>query len=204
MDWIKCVNEDFCCNFSEIRNKEGNFQAILDTVPHVFHHPTRDLSVHYFQNESSAIDTLAAFDVPILEVPDNDDVLWTFPDVTYLYLYLFFRILCLMYSNCLQKLEFHGHNIVSGDDDSSTDSNEDSRVSVPFSTIGNVYGRTEHQIFAKTKIVLPQGACGGPVMVSNEDRNVFAGLVEGIVPENHPNEDIRGLAVFLESSKIFQ
>lgn len=43
--------------------------------------------------------------------------------------------------------------------------------------------------------------CGGPVVGS---RGSICGMVEGIVPEDHPQESLRGKAVIIDSVDILQ
>lgn len=82
----------------------------------------------------------------------------------------------------------------------------DDRKVIPRLSKGGVIGKTSHQIFAKTNPVLVDGMCGGPVCIPRPlgdiNRAVVCGLVEGIVPVNHPSELVRSSAVFVENGDI--
>jgi hypothetical protein len=71
------------------------------------------------------------------------------------------------------------------------------------------------EIFSKTNKILMDGMCGGAVLASDlpptrkdvysERKSTSAtvqGCIEGIVPVDHENEDLRGLAVFVGASDI--
>lgn len=88
-----------------------------------------------------------------------------------------------------------------------------------------VDGRVEHnlgpQIFCKTSSILTDGMCGGPVIVDakylmhdntaaaggggeSKSDALVCGMTEGIVPPEHPVEQLQGAAVFIESDDIHE
>ncbi len=71
---------------------------------------------------------------------------------------------------------------------------------------GSILGKTAHQIFAKTNPVLVDGMCGGPVCLSKSleesSNKIVCGLIEGIVPPDHPSQLVRNAAVFVENGEI--
>lgn len=74
---------------------------------------------------------------------------------------------------------------------------------------GLFLGRKNNQTFYKTKEILVDGMCGGPVCEDFDYRpfaegkkSIVRGLLEGIVPTNHPVAEIQGAAVFVESGDI--
>ncbi len=93
---------------------------------------------------------------------------------------------------------------------SASENQTDQRVMIPRLASGQLLGRTPHQIFCRTTPVLTNGMCGGPVMwVGNlggkntrGKRNTVVGMVEGIVPADHPQVGLREAAVFIEAGDI--
>ena len=85
-----------------------------------------------------------------------------------------------------------------------------------------MYGLTNTQVLAHTTDLLENGMCGGPVIFpyvpglvqgesglfqGDEDRDksaVVCGMVEGIVPADHPDEKLAGAAVFVESQDVVE
>lgn len=93
-------------------------------------------------------------------------------------------------------LSFHGHEVIG------EVSNEfDERKPYPYNCQGVFINRTKLQSFARTPEPLTLGMCGGPVLNKS---NKVVGLLEGIVPVDHPSADLRGLAVFVENNTISQ
>lgn len=80
-----------------------------------------------------------------------------------------------------------------GDDNSA---NEDTRIFQPYTETGELAFHTRDRFFALTPKPLPEGLCGGPVL---DQRDRVCGVVEGIVPKDHANEDIAGSAAFMPS-----
>lgn len=85
----------------------------------------------------------------------------------------------------------------------------DDRLMIPRVESGVLMGRTANQVLYRTKNVLVDGMCGGPVCedfdyapFANGRKKIVRGLLEGIVPANHPSPDIRNAAVFVESGEI--
>ena len=93
---------------------------------------------------------------------------------------------------------------------------EDSRQPTPQRIKGIFFSKTAHQFFARTNPILSYGMCGGPVTAN--DRNTLTaggvsktsvtssvcGMLEGIVPLESTNENIRGLASFVDSPNILE
>jgi hypothetical protein len=107
----------------------------------------------------------------------------------------------------LQDLEFHGHEVVGKGIQNQDGFAVDDRKVIPRLSKGEIIGKTSHQIFAKTTPILVDGMCGGPVCIPSSKvgavtKAVVCGLVEGIVPANHPSEIVRNSAVFVENGDI--
>jgi len=108
-------------------------------------------------------------------------------------------------------------------------SEEDERTFHPYSSLGNISMASPDRFLAKTKGgPLPEGLCGGPVIqlthpktgddipLTNTNTNTnttekkhkiikplnLRGVVEGIVPINHEDSRLAGLASFLPSYRI--
>lgn len=73
---------------------------------------------------------------------------------------------------------------------------EDTRLFEPYEEVGTLSFHTNDRFFAKTSAPLPEGLCGAPAMDADGD---LCGVVEGIVPTDHENQDIAGNAAFLPS-----
>lgn len=104
--------------------------------------------------------------------------------------------------NDAEEVEFYGHEVSTDVADMDVDSpaGKDVRLSLPRSYSGVVLGRSSHQTFCRTHGgVLSQGMCGGPVVGR---RGSICGMVEGVVPPEHPDETLRGSAVIIDSVDI--
>ncbi len=78
---------------------------------------------------------------------------------------------------------------------------------MPHNSIGTIALASEYQIFTRTQSVLPQGMCGGPVLLDlgltqKGKSHRLVGITEGIIPHDYPQEDLRDLAVFVEAPSI--
>lgn len=167
-----------------MRYDHGEFMTQVDLKPQMFLHPKRDLAVMHFHDESSALNVLRK-----LRLEDN----------------LHLRAEDSLPGNFTESLYFHGHEVKTANTNKGGVEVDDRKV-VPRYSIGNVMGRTDHQIFCKTDPVLVDGMCGGPVclepVVGQVEKDVVCGMVEGIVPPNHTSELLRNAAVFVESGEI--
>jgi hypothetical protein len=74
---------------------------------------------------------------------------------------------------------------------------------------GQIIGRNEKQVFARTAKVLEFGMCGGPAFYQDSEGTRFlAGIVEGIVPNsfanNHVNNELQKQAsALIANSAVF-
>lgn len=180
-EWLQHVCEKHTTYTAEVRHSDGVFATQSDLKPVSYHHPTRDLAVLHFENELEVLELMDSVGVDILSFTPNSSQLLKEGDI----------------------LEFHGHQIAGGDITADSTTEDDVRKSMPRTSSGIVQGRTQHQIFAKTNPVLSQGMCGGPVIVRDDRRDpLCVGLVEGIVPREHPTASLQELAVFVESAEM--
>ena len=177
-DFIKYINETHTHYTIELRNGDGTFITQTELIPRSFHHRDKDLAILHIDDESNVMKTLERLQLQPLELLDNNIDLKTG-----------------------DNLIFHGHDVRGGEGFSNEAS--DDRKPYPCIVQGQYYNKTLHQSFSKTAPVLTDGMCGGPVLVSsNGDKSKVCGIVEGIVPTNHPSDDLKGLAVFVDSNII--
>ena len=73
---------------------------------------------------------------------------------------------------------------------------EDTRVTEPYEEVGTLSFHTNDRFFATTSKPLPEGLCGAPALDTDGE---LCGVVEGIVPVDHENQNIAGSAAFLPS-----
>lgn len=99
-------------------------------------------------------------------------------------------------------MHFHGHEVCVTDPEGSLNDSK----SLPRVITGDVFFRTDEQIFARTSEVLKDGMCGGPVTFIREGKfikeHVVSGMVEGIVPADPSYGLLQETAVFVETGEI--
>lgn len=177
-EFIKYVNETHTYYTIELRNEDGTFITQTELIPRSFHHSERDVAILHMDDESNAMKTLESLELQTLELLDNSVNL-----------------------RAGDNLIFHGHDVRGGDEFNNY--NSDDRKPYPCTVNGHYYYKTISQSFSKTEPVLTDGMCGGPVLYSNNgDKSKVCGMVEGIVPTNHPDDGLKGLAVFIDSKII--
>lgn len=211
------MDERHCIFTAEARLNDGKMLTQVELSDHVYLHPTRDLAVVHLENEEEVM--------PLLKNLAIDD--WRLlPDQHYplapeqvrrsacASCFVIPSLFIVSHSLPVQQLSFCGHELEDQAGSmfgSSPDAAEMDKLMVPIKVDGNIMGRTAHQVFASTQKVLQLGMCGGPVataLPANSDdpseshMPYVAGLLEGIVPANHPDARLRNLAVFVESPEI--
>eukprot|EP01038_Epipyxis_sp_PR26KG_P003973 gene3973-5693_t len=189
IDWLQLVNEKHTFYTVEMRNEDGTFLSQTILQPRVFHHPTRDLCALHLEEE----DQIKLFKRLRVNFPD-----------------LLPNIYHPLQPN--EPVEFYGHEVVGKLSESeSLEDVVDNRRAIPRHVKGSIYARTNDQIFASTSPVLTDGMCGGPVLVKkvNPDKKSYiktktfcAGIIEGIVPMEHPDNNLAGTAAFVEAKVI--
>ena len=188
-EFIKYINETHTHYTVELRNEDGTFITQTELIPRSFHHHDKDLAVLHIEDESSAMKILESFEFQSLQLLNDNSSLQNG-----------------------DALVFHGHDVRGGDHFDSGDGVDD-RKPYPCVVNGHYSNKTAHQSFSKTSPVLTDGMCGGPVLVSKQGSTIttsttttgvgaVCGIIEGIVPTNHPNDDLKGLACFVDSKTI--
>jgi hypothetical protein len=177
--WLEPINENHTHFSADVRAYDGSMMSQIELRPKVYYHPKRDLAVLHFEEEQDAMDVMRLLGIDYnLELTDEDQV------------------------KINQQLYFYGHEV----EDAPFKDYTIDRKRWPFSSTGQPLYRTPYQVFSKTKDVLPNGMCGGPVLttekVEKEYRKIVCGIVEGIVPSSNPVEKLRQTAVFVEAREI--
>lgn len=177
--FLEYVNEGHIHYTLEVRNSQGESISSIDILPNSFHHREQDIGIAHFDKDESKV--LSVFKTLLFQKLDIEN--YKLSDQ--------------------EKIEFHGHEVSTegvDEGDVNTPAGKDLRLSLPRSYTGEVLGRSAHQIFCQTQGgVLSQGMCGGPVV---GQRGSICGMVEGIVPQEHPESFLRGAAVIIESPDI--
>lgn len=182
-EWLSAVNETHTHYTVEIRQDNGIFLTQTELIPNVYHHSTRDLAVLHLENEQTNIESL--FNIGLTPMK------------------LFPRELPELDSG--YAVEFSGHELIGGNLMDRNDT--DSRIPVPRLISGRVELSTPFQSFCRSRSVLAEGMCGGPIIVDatsvkDNVHDLVYGLVEGIVPVSHENRGIRGLVSYIPSTVI--
>lgn len=170
--WLEFVDEKHTFYTIEVRHDNGVFETQAELIPISFHHPTRDVAVLHLMDEASNVEMMKDVGLQVLDLAPPADELETGA-----------------------ALEFLGHDMQGG-----VTADEDMRVPVPLTVRGTFSHRTPHQTFGRPERPLVDGMCGGPVLRAASKR--VHGLLEGIVPQDHPTASLRGLASFIESLEI--
>lgn len=203
-DWLQFVNQSHTRHTIEFRDEDGFLTMETQLSPKSYHHTTRDLAVLHLDDEEQALEV---FEMEGVEPQD------------------------LLKRELVEgeDLNFHGHDVaipaafgvdanidayIGEDSNSHIDSTEDCRQPKPQIVKGFFFSQSAHQFFARTNPILKYGMCGGPVTAKSSQtltagsmsRTSFTssvcGMLEGIVPLESTNENIRGLASFVDSSVI--
>eukprot|EP01039_Chlorochromonas_danica_P007690 gene7690-8497_t len=217
--WLRFVDERHCIFTAEARLSDGKMLTQLELSDHVYLHPTRDLAVVHLESEEEVMPLLKQLAVDDWHLLPDQHYPLTPEQVrrsTRPSCFAILSSLTISRSLPVQQLSFCGHVLEDqpgGMFSSSSDASagDIDKLMVPVKVDGNIVGRTAHQVFASTQKVLQLGMCGGPAAVTlptkSDDPSEFqmpyvAGLLEGIVPANHPDARLRNLAVFVESPEI--
>ena len=192
-EWLQFVTAAHTHYTLEIRDDSGVFVTQVECNPVTYHHANKDLA--------------------ILHLADEEDNISLLEEVGYEYVDLLAPRMSTDLAVPGVELNFYGHNVSGNNQDEESNfpsgnpqaGSGDDRQPVPQKVGGEIIHRTKEQIFSQTESVLTDGMCGGPVLMTSEDEKVsrICGMVEGIVPVDHPTEPLRGLAVFIESDDIW-
>ena len=196
-EWLQFVNEKHTHYTVELRHDDGVFMTQSELLPSAVHHASRDLAVLHLENESAVKDLLSNVGFEVADLRDAQLVTG-------------------------EAVDLHGHEVVvpssfgTGSSSSGGSGDADARHPIPRVVSGTYELETAHQRFARTKSLLTYGMCGGPVIAragsgggrrndGNTDGSsvgAVCGLLEGIVPVDHPVRELQGLASIVDSRQI--
>jgi hypothetical protein len=185
---------------------KGNYAPLakLALNPYPIHHPCEmDLAIIHLKDEDAALTLMKKMGIVPLHLPSMHELETSNDPVFEPGEKLLF-----------QGFEVHAANVTDQktlvtDVSNKNDTEDDKRVFHPYSSLGTLAMASPDRFLAETKAgPLPEGLCGGPVI--QLPRNIgecrtplmIRGVVEGIVPTNHENVHLAGLASFLPSYRV--
>ena len=166
--------------------------ATFGLNPYPIHHPSNmDLALVHLKSEEGALKQMEALGVEMLHLTDNDRLFDKGDEVLF---------------DGFEITEDHYEAMEKMNDQFETqkrtvESDDDTRIFVPYSITGNLIFSSPDRFLAKTETILPEGVCGGPV-IDNDGK--VCGVIEGIVPMDHEEAEIVGAASFIPYFRIKQ
>jgi len=176
-EFMRYINEDHVYFTVELRNADSGEMIVAgDLCPYSYHHKDKDLAILHMQVEMESLNKLKPFGFEMLDIEDYQP-------------------------NDGEELIFHGHEVY--DRSAAGLSDEDTiKLSAPRTVKGSLLGRSDYQTFCRTpEVHLWQGMCGGPIVGV---RGSICGMVEGIVPTDHPSDELRGAVSMIEANDILK
>jgi len=173
--------------------------------PYPIHHPTEmDVAVIHLKQEEEALQHMKKLGIVPLHLPTMHDFEMSNDPVFEPGERVLFQGFEVYEANAADR------DMLDGDEDDDAarakDGDDDERVFHPYSSWGTLTMASPDRFLAKTTAgPLPEGLCGGPAIQlpsDTEDPLTIRGVVEGIVPINHENKELAGLASFIPSYRI--
>ena len=210
--WLQHVEQEHCVyslevfdtlgsgnNYSEQRLNPAKCLAKFALNPYPIHHPDDlDLGIIHLKNESESLKQMKNLGVETLQLRDVETN---------------------FYPN--ESVSFDGFEVASpngsesgsipteapseeyfsfdNEDDDTKNVEESEKFFVPYLVEGNLIHASKERILAITEKPLPDGLCGGPVI---DENGLVAGVVEGVVPQDHANKNVAGAASFIPAEII--
>jgi hypothetical protein len=218
--WMHSLNETHTYYTIETRHDDGVYKTQNELVPISYHHSSRDLAVLHLEDEKEAIEVIETFGFIANELSDRQ--LLQQEKIQF-----HGHEMALLNNRKNDDSNFgnfgdEAENLAGAPHDSHPSSNiQDSTIPIPQVVSGFFYTGSSKQMLAKTSPMLSYGMCGGPVIFSSGERKFdsksgftaeqqktfkksieVCGLLEGIVPLDDVNKELRGLASFVDSSTI--
>jgi hypothetical protein len=171
----------------ELYDKENPDKGALGRFalnPYPIHHPEgRDVALIHLKDETESLRIMQDLGVEVLHMRDLNEIYEKGDEVT-------FDGYVVAERNKADKQSFEQNDkdVISGNNI------EDTRVFFPYQENGQLAFHTRDRFYATTSSPLPEGLCGGPVL---DKDGMVCGIVEGIVPKDHSNKDIAGIAAFM-------
>jgi len=195
--WLESITQDhvrYSVSVYDVDNKnvskDNEPVATFGLNPYPIHHPSKmDLALVHLKSEEGALKQMKALGVEMLHLTDNERLFDKGDEV----LFDGFEITEEHYE-AMEKMndKFESRKGI-------TESNDDTRIFVPYSITGNLIFASTDRYLAETKTPLPEGICGGPV-IDNDGK--VCGVVEGVVPMDHKEAEIVGAASFIPYFRI--
>jgi len=177
--------------------------------PYPIHHPSEmDIAIIHLKDEDAALPQMKKMGITPLHLPSmhqletsNDPVFEPGEKV----LFQGFEV---------YEANMADHETLVNDKSNKSDAEDDTRIFHPYSSLGTLAMASPDRFLAQTKAgSLPEGLCGGPVIqlpcdVGESGKRsirtplMIRGVVEGIVPANHENKQLAGLASFLPTYRV--
>ena len=190
LDWLQVVTQEHCVYSLEVYDPEtAESLAKFALNPYAIHHPQEmDLAIIHFKQEDATLRHLRNLGVEIMYLRDKEKEFENGEEVT-------FEGFAIVGEEPIFDRESEGKD----KKEDKKDSNDDTRVFVPYTETGTLIAATNDRFLAKTAEPLVEGLCGGPVI---DTHGTIAGVIEGIVPTDHKDERVAGAASFIPSFRI--
>ena len=204
--WLEMVSQDHVRYSVSVYDVDANSQkqqlqqeqeplATFGLNPYPIHHPNdMDLALVHLKSEDATLKQFESLGVDMLHLTDterlfdkDDEVLFEGFEIT---------------EEHYEAMEQMNDNIEADkgrQQQQQEQSEEDTRVFIPYSMKGNLIFASQDRFLARTDEPLPEGVCGGPVL---DDDGRVCGVVEGIVPVDHEEKAMAGAASFIPYFRI--
>ena len=196
---------------------KGNYYQPLAKFalnPYPIHHPNEmDVAVIHLKDEDAALDHMKKLGIHPLIVPTMHEFEQSQDPVFEPGERVLFQGFEVYEDNKIDQEILDSSSSSNDDGSKSQDKDDDERVFHPYSSMGTLSMASPDRFLAKTDAgPLPEGLCGGPAIQLPSNNNntttmtspslTIRGVVEGIVPINHENKELAGMASFLPSYRI--
>ena len=165
--------------------------------PYPIHHPSEmDVAIIHLTQEEAALRHIESLGIKALHLPTmhelntSDEPVFTHGEQT-----------------LFQGYEVYEANPTDQESlsQNTSQTSDDERVFHPYSSLGTLSMCSPDRFLARTEAgPLPEGLCGGPAIeLPTDGENVtIRGVVEGIVPIDHENKELAGLASFIPAYRM--
>lgn len=190
--WLEHLTQDhvrYSLDVYDFENRDDKKKneplATFGVNPYPIHHPEKmDLALVHLKSEEAALKQMESLGVESLHLTDIETVFDKNDEVSF----EGFEITEDHYE-AMEKMNDEFEKVKE-----KSQSDDDTRVFVPYNIRGNLIFASQDRFLAKTATPLPEGVCGGPVL---DKDNRVCGIVEGIVPVDHPEKEMAGAASFI-------
>lgn len=197
-EWISHVSQEHCSYSLDVicSTKPGVSLAKFALNPYPIHHPENmDLSIIHLKNENAALNHIMDLGVQTLHLRDTKEDLRKNES-------FFFTGFEITEDSATDK-----YDSTTYDNFKDEKENNDARIFRPYTASGSLILFSPNRYIASTPSddnpalnkPLPQGLCGGPVFDNNDK---VCGVVEGIVPLTHSEQNLAGAAAFIPLQSV--